>query len=209
MKTFHGKGFKNIYNKLFLPSVLSHFPLLHWWRLQGHDLGWCFLAVNGVGSDLFISLRVASPSERVRLNCGGLSPPLCFSECRAGALIPSTSSQSPLWQGQVSKGPGTGRKGWFISGIKTGLFFIFPSLLESTKRQISCPGFWSLPSHRIFHRVHSLAHVVWKDLNFVTKAFGGCGKNGTYIYTTLISEMDLLVITHFNDEHNVWCIIKF
>lgn len=86
---------------------------------------------------------------------GGLSPPFCFSEWRAGALIPSTSSQSPLWQGQVSEGPGTGRKGWFISGIKTELVFIFPSPLENTKMQIPCPGFCPITSHRIFHRVHS------------------------------------------------------
>lgn len=141
MKTFHGKGFKIFTINYFCPLRCPIYFASLMSTLQGQGLGWCFLAVNGVGSDLFISLRAASPSEGVRLNWVGLSPALCFSECKVGALIPSTSSQSSLWQAHVSEGPGIGRKGWLVSGIKTGLVFIFPSPTESTKMQIPCPGF--------------------------------------------------------------------
>lgn len=59
MKNFNGKGFKNIYNKLLLPlHCLFVFASLAL-TLQGHDLGGYFLAANGVGTDLVISLRAA------------------------------------------------------------------------------------------------------------------------------------------------------
>lgn len=91
--------------------------------------------------------------------------------------------------------------------LTKGLVLIFPSPLESTKMQVPCPGFWPLASHRIFHRVNSVAHVVWKELIFVTKAFWGVWKKMTHIHCSAIRGES--VITHFNDKHNAWCIIRF
>lgn len=84
------------------------------------------------------------------------------------------SPPHPPGQGQASEGPVAGKKSWFISGQDT-VGFDLPSPLESTKMQGSCPGIWQLANHGVFHKVDFLAQVVWKELNFVTKALWGFG----------------------------------
>lgn len=153
----------------------------------GPWFGLVFSAVNGVGSDLFISLRAAPPFEEVSLNWGGLSPPLYLSECRVWGgvlwslpLPPRALSGRPRCskhlelEGKVGSYLGS-RQGCFSSSL----------LLWKHQDANTLSGFWPLVSHRIFQRVHSLAHVVWKDLNFVMKAFGGFGGKMALMYTLL------------------------
>lgn len=174
MKNFNGKGFKNIYNKLFLPLHCLIYVFFHWC--------WLSRAVIQVGIFLqwtVLEMIFSFPWGQLPLlrewDWTGVGWVLLCVSVSARQVLWSLHFflEPPIWQGQVCEGPGAGRKGWFISGVRAGLVLIFPSPLESTKMLVPCPGFWPLASHRIFHRVDSLAQVVWKGLNIVTKAFWG------------------------------------
>lgn len=147
--------------------------------------------------------------SKIELRCAGegwvLPVPVSTGQgLRSSPLPPGAlSSRAKYLEGLGLEG----RAGSYL-GTTRGLFLIFPSPLESTKIQISCLGFNNLKVTGF-----SLGLTLWsrwcgKNWTLWLKLFKVYGKNSSYVFTFLLSKVNLSVLVHFN-EHNIWCITRF